>query len=73
MFLIKRGSFDTHTNHGPVVAVITWFLTVASILWVYVRVGTKLAISRKVADEDYLIFTALVRNFSTIISIPGQC
>ena len=60
MLPIKRGTFDRPTNHGPVVAVMTWFLTVASVLWVVVRVGTKLALSRKLAPDDYLIFTALV-------------
>lgn len=62
MFLAKRGSVDSPTNHGPVVAILTWFLTVASVLWVFTRVVTKLAISRKVVNEDYLIFIALVRD-----------
>ena len=60
MFSIKRGTFDTPTNHGPIAAVLTWFLTVASVLWVFVRAGTKLALSRKLATDDYLIFVALV-------------
>ena len=61
MSFTKRKSFDSPTNHGPVVAVVTWFMAVASVLWVLSRVGTKLAISRKIALEDYLIFIALVR------------
>ena len=60
MFSIKRGTFDTPTDHGHIAAVFTWFLTVASVLWVFVRVGTKLALSRKLATDDYLIFVALV-------------
>lgn len=60
MFSNKRGTFDKPTNHGPVVAVVTWFLTVASVLWVIIRVGTKLALSRKLATDDYLIIIALV-------------
>ena len=40
---------------------LTWFLTVASAFWVIARVGTKLAMSRKVDNEDYLIFIAFVR------------
>ena len=60
MFSNKRGTFDKPTNHGPVVAVVTWFLTVASVLWVIIRVGTKLALSRKLANDDYLIIIALV-------------
>ena len=64
---IKRGSFDRPTDHGSVTAVMTWFLTVASVLWVLVRVGTKLAISRKLANDDYLIFIALVRGLKRAI------
>ena len=60
MFSIKRGTFDTPANHGPVAAVLTWFLTVASVLWVFVRIGTKLALARKLVADDYLIFVALV-------------
>ena len=64
MFFTKREPLDSPVNHGPTVAVVTWFLTVASVLCVLTRVGTKLATSRKVALEDYMIFIALVRGLN---------
>ena len=68
--LTKRSSFDSPTNHGPVVAVMTWFLAVASVLWVLTRVGTKLAIKRKMVLGDYLIFLALVRRTLLVFLLP---
>ncbi|KAK0510420.1 hypothetical protein JMJ35_006852 [Cladonia borealis] len=72
MFSIKRGSFDRPTDHGPIVAVVTWFMTVASVLWVLVRVGTKLAVSRKLANDDYLIFTALAFSIGQCVAVSIQ-
>ncbi len=47
-------------NASAVVSIVTWFLTVASILAITARISTKVALSRKPAPDDYLIFVALV-------------
>lgn len=50
----------TENDHGPIVNVINLFLLVATILSVFTRTGMKWVISRKVNEEDFVIFTALV-------------
>lgn len=65
MLLFGRGNVDSADNHGPVVSVLTWFLTVTAVLWVFARAATKWAVSHKIAFDDYLIFLALVKDTRT--------
>ncbi|KAL9000337.1 MAG: hypothetical protein Q9169_001054 [Polycauliona sp. 2 TL-2023] len=51
---------DTPSNHGPIVGVMTWFFLAATVCAVIARIATKLAISRRLTNDDFLIFAALV-------------
>ena len=50
----------TDDDHGPILAIATWFLMTVMILAVFARVTIKLAIRHAVGFEDYLITAALV-------------
>ena len=54
----------TDDDHGPILAVVTWFLMTVMILAVLARVTIKLVIRRAVGVEDYLIVAALVSQLS---------
>lgn len=49
-------------EHGSTISVITWFLLVATALAVITRIATKLAISNRINLDDFVVFTALVRD-----------
>lgn len=47
-------------SHGSTVQIITWFLTITSILGVGARCLTKAILVRSVSLDDYLIILSLV-------------
>lgn len=47
-------------NYGPLVSIITWFLIITSFLSVSARVGTRLAVVKRVYADDITIMVALV-------------
>lgn len=47
-------------NYGPLVSIITWFLIITSFLSVMARVGTRLAVVKRVYADDITIMFALV-------------
>lgn len=51
----------TADDYAPVVNVITWFLLVVNVLWVFTRLVTRLILSRSLGRDDAVIVIATVR------------
>lgn len=56
----NRNAVVTPDDHGPVVAIATWFLMVSMILAVLIRVAIRLIITRAPGREDTTIVAAMV-------------
>ena len=56
-------------NRGPVINLVVWQSSVAIVLAVIVRTATKLAVSRKIDSDDYMIASALVDSFRSLQTI----
>ena len=59
---VRQGGHATVTpdDHGPLVAIATWFLMVAMIMAVFIRVAIRFVITRAPGTEDATIFVAMV-------------
>ena len=55
-----RNATVTPDDHGPLVAIATWFLMVAMILSVLIRVAVRFIITRHSGREDALTVVAMV-------------
>ena len=51
----------TDDNHGPILAICTWFMMTVMILAVIARVTIKATVRREIKIDDYSIMVALVR------------
>lgn len=56
----NRNAVVTADNHGPLVAIATWFLMVSLIMAVLIRVAIRLGITRAPGREDATIVGAMV-------------
>lgn len=61
----NRYAVVTPDDHGPVVAIATWFLMVSMILSVLIRVAIRLVITRAPGREDITIVGAMVLPFTS--------
>ena len=52
--------FISATSFGPLVEILTWFGLTTSLLTVFVRVGIKWKVIRRIGFDDYLIALSLV-------------
>lgn len=52
---------DTENDKSRLFQILIWFLFVSELLGVCARLGTKFAMSRRLAWDDYLIMIAQVR------------
>ena len=66
MAVIARQNPVTPDDHGPMVAIATWFLMVAMILAVLIRVAIRFIITHAPGTEDATISVALVTIFQGI-------
>lgn len=62
----------TDSNYSPAINVVTWFLTLVTVLAVLVRMGTKLTISREVHLDDGAILVAAVCLHPTVSTNSRQ-
>ncbi|KAI4282999.1 MAG: hypothetical protein L6R35_005268 [Caloplaca aegaea] len=63
---------DSPSNHGPIVSIVTWFLLAATVLAVVARVTTKIAISKRLTSDDFLIFLALAFSIGQAVAVSLQ-
>ncbi|KAL8968192.1 MAG: hypothetical protein Q9197_005013 [Variospora fuerteventurae] len=63
---------DSPSNHGPIVSILTWFLLAATVLAVVARVTTKMAISKRLTNDDFLIFLALAFSIGQAVAVSLQ-
>ena len=54
--------WNTSTDHGPLVSVITWFLVITAFLSVLARVSTRYSAVRQVRLDDVSMVLAMVRH-----------
>lgn len=52
--------WDSPSNHGPVVSVLTWLLIVVTFLAVVARIATRIVVVRTIRMDDIFILLALV-------------
>jgi hypothetical protein len=50
----------TDDNHGPILAICTWFMVTVMVLAVIARVTIKVAVRRELKVEDFSVMAALV-------------
>jgi hypothetical protein len=50
----------THDNHGPILAICTWFMMTVMVLAVIARVTIKVLVRRQLRVEDFSVMAALV-------------
>ncbi|MCJ1373577.1 hypothetical protein MMC20_004805 [Loxospora ochrophaea] len=68
---VRQGGHATVTpdDHGPLVAIATWFLMVAMIMAVFIRVAIRFVITRAPGTEDATIFVAMLVGVAQSIAV----
>lgn len=51
----------TADDHGPILAIVTWFMMVVLIVAVLMRLAIRIAKTRSLASDDWVIAVAMVR------------
>lgn len=59
--IVGRKVTVTSNNHGPIIAIATWFLMVAMTLAVIIRLAIKRFIRGSLSADDYTVSVSLVR------------
>jgi hypothetical protein len=60
----------TDDNHGPLLAICTWFMMTVMVLAVIARVTIKVAVRRELKIEDFSVMAALV-SLQQCTLLPG--